>query len=120
MVSWLTIIQLLSGLGAAVTIFIGLYMSVKKLNPEDRSSEIPKDIVYKSTRLLVIGLLLYTVTKSLTLYSSAPSEDYFSCAGAALVSVLKTFGFIILIPFLLNYVRVSNYKKKTTDDQTKD
>lgn len=107
-------LQLITGIGAAVLVFFGIKSSVVKLNPEDRTREIPVDVIYKSTRLIILGLLLYTLTKTVTFHTNSmgteTEADWLSCFGAALVSVVKTFGFIALFPLILNYIRTTHYK----------
>ncbi len=114
----LNIIQIVCGIAAAVCIFIGISKPIKQLNGENRSQEISKDIIFNSTKMVIIGLLLFTVTKSITNYVAASEEEkmFFPCYTAALVSTVKNFGFLVLIPFILDYIRASSNKRPKSDD----
>lgn len=113
----LNIIQILCGIAAAVCIFIGIRKPIKQLNGENRSQEISKDIIFNSTKMVIIGLLLFTVTKGITNYVAANEEEkiFFPCYTAALVSTIRYFGFLVAIPFILDYIRASNNKKPKND-----
>ncbi|MCQ2467268.1 MAG: hypothetical protein MJ166_07110 [Clostridia bacterium] len=118
MSNYLNIIQLVSGIAAIVLIFAGLFLSIRKLNKEDSSEKIPMSTVKLSTILIVLGLLLYAVTKTCTNYANRDQEyDLIVIYVASLIDVIKFFGFIALIPILLNYVKRRATKKVEEDTE---
>ena len=106
MEKYLNIIQLITGLLAVACIFTGLFLSIKKLSKEDESKKIPKNTVIISTILIAIGLLLFSVTKTCTNYAIRDQEyDISVLYLSSLITVIKYFGFVLLVPILFNYIK---------------
>ena len=72
---YLNYVQLGSGIIAAVLIFIGVFLSVKKLNPE-KYEVIPVKTTVISTAVIIVGLLFYTLTKTCTNMTIVTEEHY--------------------------------------------
>ena len=98
---YLNYIQLASGIAAAALIFAGIFLSVKKLNPE-KYETIPMKTTLISIALIVLGLLCYTLTKTCTNLTIATEEHYelWAVYFASLEEVIKMFGFVALVPIL--------------------
>ena len=97
----LNVIQLVCGLLAAVCVFLGIFISVRKLNPE-KKVEIPPRITVISCALILLGLLLYSVTKTCTNLQTVDINEYdvSTVYFASVGEVIKLFGFIVLIPIV--------------------
>lgn len=120
MEKYLNIIQLVTGILAVVFIFSGLFLSIKKLSKEDESKKIPKNTVIISTVLIAFGLLLYAVTKTCTNYANRDQEyDIMVIYLSSMITVIKYFGFILLVPILFNYIK-RRPRKVTNDDIEED
>ena len=101
MAEYLNIIQLVTGILAAGLIFAGIFMSVKKLNPE-KYEVIPVKTTVISTLLIVLGLLSYAATKTCTNLTIETEEQYelWSVYLASAGEVIQYFGFIAFVPIL--------------------
>lgn len=101
MADYLNIIQLVTGILAAGLIFAGIFMSVKKLNPE-KYEKIPVKTTVISTLLIVLGLLSYAATKTCTNLTIETEEQYelWSVYLASAGEVIRFFGFIAFVPLL--------------------
>lgn len=116
MSNYLNVIQLISGIVGVALIFTGLFLSIKKLNKEDSTAIVPGRIVKISTALIVLGLLSYAVTKTCTNYANRDQEyDLIVIYLASLIDVIKVFGFIALIPVLINVIRKNNRKSQSQE-----
>ena len=109
MSDYLNIIQLISGILAAALIFVGIFLSVKKLNPE-KHDIIPVKTTVISTVFVFVGLLIYAVTKTCTNLTVETEEQYElgTVYFASVGEVLKMFGFIIFIPLLFRLFKPKN------------
>lgn len=106
MAQYLNIIQIVSGITGIILIFSGLYMSIRKLNKEDSSEKIPAKTVKISTLLIVLGILIYAITKTCTNYANSEQEyDIFVIYLASLIDIVKFYGFVALVPLLLNFIK---------------
>ena len=110
--SYLNYIQIISGILAAALIFIGIFLTVRKLNPEKHET-IPVKTTVISTALIIAGLLCYTLTKTCTNYTIVTDEQYTLGAlyFASLEEVVKLFGFIVFIPVLFRLFKPKSRKK---------
>ena len=75
MTQYLNLIQIFSGVFAAVLIPAGILLTVKKLNPE-KYEVIPVKTTVISTLLIILGLLSFAVTKTCTNYTIVTEENY--------------------------------------------
>lgn len=117
MENYLNLIQLITGIIAVISIFSGLFLSVKKLNKFDKSEKIPQKTVIISTLLIAAGLLLYAAAKTCTRYANRDQEYEISVLYlSSLIEVVKYFGFILLIPFLFNFLMRKPNRKKDKDE----
>lgn len=102
----LNTIQLITGIIGVIFIFTGLFLSTRKLSKEDPTKKIPKKTVIISTLLIALGLMTYAITKACTLYANRDQEyDIMVLYFSSLINVLKYFGFVLLLPFLFNYLK---------------
>ena len=117
MSDYLNYIQLISGITAAGLIFAGIFLNVKKLNPE-KYETIPVKTTIISTVLIILGLLSYTLTKTCTNMTIVTEEQY-ECGAlyfASLEEVIKLLGFVVFIPLLFRLFKPKSRK----DDQTEE
>ena len=112
MSDYLNIIQLISGIAAAVLVFIGIFISVKKLNPE-KYETIPVKNTVISIALILLGLLCFAVTKTCTNLTVETVEHYElgTIYFASVGEVIKSFGFVALIPILFRLFKPRAAKK---------
>ena len=114
MYEYLNIIQLISGIAAAALVFIGIFISVKKLNPE-KYETIPVKSTVISIALIALGLLSYAVTKTCTNLTVETAEHYElgTIYFASVGEVVKSFGFVLLVPILFRLFKPRTAKKET-------
>lgn len=106
MEQYLNLIQVISSVIGVALIFAGLFISIRKLNKEDSTEKIPVKTVRLSTILIIVGLLCYAVTKTCTNYANRDQEyDIIVIYLASLIDVVKFFGFVALVPILLNLIK---------------
>ena len=121
--NYLNYIQLALGLWAAASVFVGIFLPVKKLKDEESTEKIPTKTLVIATGLILLGLLLYAGVKTCTFLTVETEEQYGVMAlyFTALVEVAKTLGFLVLIPALFRIFKRSNDEKqnKKSEDKTK-
>ena len=112
MADYLNIIQLVTGIISAGLIFAGIFMSVKKLNPE-KYEEIPMKTTVISTLLILCGLLVFSITKTCTNLTIETEEQYelWSIYLASAGEVIEYFGFVALVPILFRLFRPKSQRK---------
>lgn len=117
MTDYLNYVQLISGILAAVLIFAGIFISVKKLNPEKHET-IPVKTTVISTALVIAGLLCYTLTKTCTNLTIVTEEQYEfgTVYFASLEEVIKLFGFIVFIPLLFRLFKPKSKRDEQFDE----
>ena len=101
MSEYYNLIQVICGVLAVIFVFLGIFLSVKKLNPE-KYETMPLKMTVISTALIIIGLLLYGVVRTCT-NLTVVTEEHYDVSTVYLVSlgeVIKMFGFIIFVPLL--------------------
>ena len=101
MSEYYNLIQLICGVLAVIFVFLGIFLSVKKLNPE-KYETVPLKMTVVSTALIIIGLLLYGVVRTCT-NLTVVTEEHYDVSTVYLISlgeVIKMFGFIIFVPLL--------------------
>ncbi len=113
----LNYIQLASGISAAALIFAGIFLSVKKLNPE-KYETIPVKTTIISTVLIIAGLLSYTLTKTCTNLTIVTEEHYEfgTVYFASLEEVVKLFGFVVFVPLLFRLFKPKSKKEDIIED----
>jgi len=118
MAEYLNLIQLIFGILAVALVFIGIFMTVKKLNPE-KYEEIPVKTTVISTLLIILGLLSYAVTKTCTNYTIVTEEHYelWALYFASLEEVIKLFGFTVFIPVLFRLFKPKSRKEKPAEEE---
>ena len=118
MAEYLNLIQLIFGILAVALVFIGIFMTVKKLNPE-KYEEIPVKTTVISTLLIILGLLSYAVTKTCTNYTIVTEEHYelWALYFASLEEVIKLFGFTVFIPVLFRLFKPKSRKEKPIEEE---
>ena len=116
MINYLNIIQLVSGIAAAVLVFVGIFMSVKALNPEKHDT-IPMKTTVISAIVIALGLLCYAVTKTCTNLTVITEEQYelWTLYLASAGEVAKSFGFIVFIPVVFRLFKPRSRREEQTD-----
>lgn len=116
MINYLNIIQLVSGIAAAVLVFVGIFMSVKALNPEKHDT-IPMKTTVISAIVIALGLLCYAVTKTCTNLTVITKEQYelWTLYLASAGEVAKSFGFIVFIPVVFRLFKPKSRRDEQTD-----
>lgn len=117
MSDYLNYIQLISGICAAALIFAGIFISVKKLNPE-KYETIPVKTTVISTALIIAGLLCYTLTKTCTNMTVVTEEQYElgTLYFASLEEVIKLFGFIVFVPLLFRLFKPKSHRNVQSEE----
>lgn len=112
MSEYLNTIQLISGVASAILVFVGIFISVKKLNPE-KYETIPVKNTVISIALILLGLLCFAVTKTCTNLTVETVEHYElgTIYFASVGEVIKSFGFVALIPILFRLFKPRTAKK---------
>lgn len=118
MSEYLNLIQIITGVLAAALIFIGIFLSAKKLNPE-KYEIIPVKTTVISTLLIILGLLSYAVTKTCTNYMIVTEEHYelWALYFASLEEVIKLFGFIVFVPVLFRLFKPRSRKEQPAEEE---
>ena len=121
MSEYLNLIQIISGVLAAVLIPAGVFVSAKKLNPE-KYEVIPVKTTVISVLLIILGLLSYAVTKTCTNLTVVTEENYelWSLYIASLGEVVKVFGFFVFIPVLFRLFKPKAKKQESEEEDTPD
>lgn len=121
MAEYLNLIQIISGVLSAALIFIGVFMSAKKLNPE-KYETIPVKNTVISTLLIILGLLCYAVTKTCTNMTIVTEEHYelWALYFASLGEVIKVFGFVCFVPLLFRLFKPKTNKEKPAEEEPSD
>jgi len=117
MSNYLNLIQIITGILAAVLIPAGIFVTVKKLNPE-KYEVIPVKTTVISTLLIILGLLSFAVTKTCTNMNIVTEEHYelWALYFASLEEVIKYFGFIVFVPVLFRLFKPRSRKDKPEED----
>lgn len=119
MIEYYNLIQVISGVLAVIFIFLGIFLSVKKLNPE-KYETIPLKMTLISTALIAIGLLLYAVVRTCT-NLTVVTEEHYDVSTVYLVSlgeVIKLFGFIVFVPLLFKLFKPRSRKPENNSEET--
>lgn len=121
MAEYLNLIQIISGVLSAALIFIGVFMSAKKLNPE-KYETIPVKNTVISTLIIILGLLCYAVTKTCTNMTIVTEEHYelWALYFASLEEVIKVFGFVCFVPLLFRLFKPKTNKEKASEEESSD
>ncbi len=118
MIEYYNLIQVISGVLAVIFIFLGIFLSVKKLNPE-KYETIPLKMTLISTALIAIGLLLYAVVRTCT-NLTVVTEEHYDVSTVYLVSlgeVIKLFGFIVFVPLLFKLFKPRSRKPENNSEE---
>lgn len=118
MAEYLNLIQVISGVASAALVFIGIGMSVRKLNPE-KYETIPVKTTVISTLLIILGILSYAVMKTCTNMTIVTEEHYelWALYFASLEEVIKVFGFICFVPLLFRLFKPRTRKEKPAENE---
>jgi glucose uptake protein GlcU len=118
MSEYYNLIQVICGVLAVVFVFFGIFLSVKKLNPE-KYETVPLKMTVISTALIIIGLLLYGVVRTCT-NLTVVTEEHYDVSTVYLVSlgeVIKTFGFIVFVPLLFKLFKPRTRKPESSSEE---
>lgn len=118
---YLNLIQVITGVIAAALIFTGIFISVKKLNPE-KYEVMPVKTTVISTALIILALLIFAVTKTCTNLTVETEEQYelWTVYLASLGEVIKSFGFVIFVPLLFRLFKPRSHKENTEEGSSED
>ena len=117
MSEYYNLIQVICGVLAVIFVFLGIFLSVKKLNPE-KYETVPLKMTFISTALIIIGLLLYGVVRTCT-NLTAVTEEHYDVSTVYLVSlgeVIKMFGFIIFVPLLFKLFKPRTRRPESSSE----
>ena len=117
MSEYYNLIQLICGVLAVIFVFLGIFLSVKKLNPE-KYETVPLKMTVISTALIIIGLLLYGVVRTCT-NLTVVTEEHYDVSTVYLVSlgeVIKMFGFIVFVPLLFKLFKPRTRKPESSSE----
>lgn len=117
MSEYYNLIQLICGVLAVIFVFLGIFLSVKKLNPE-KYETVPLKMTVISTALIIIGLLLYGVVRTCT-NLTVVTEEHYDVSTVYLVSlgeVIKMFGFIIFVPLLFKLFKPRTRRPESSSE----
>ncbi len=118
MSEYYNLIQVICGVLAVVFVFFGIFLSVKKLNPE-KYETVPLKMTVISTALIIIGLLLYGVVRTCT-NLTVVTEEHYDVSTVYLVSlgeVIKMFGFIVFVPLLFKLFKPRTRKPESSSEE---
>ena len=117
MSEYYNLIQVICGVLAVIFVFLGIFLSVKKLNPE-KYETMPLKMTVISTALIIIGLLLYGVVRTCT-NLTVVTEEHYDVSTVYLVSlgeVIKMFGFIIFVPLLFKLFKPRTRRPESSSE----
>ena len=117
MSEYYNLIQVICGVLAVIFVFLGIFLSVKKLNPE-KYETMPLKMTVISTALIIIGLLLYGVVRTCT-NLTVVTEEHYDVSTVYLVSlgeVIKMFGFIVFVPLLFKLFKPRTRKPESSSE----
>ena len=117
MSEYYNLIQVICGVLAVIFVFLGIFLSVKKLNPE-KYETMPLKMTVISTALIIIGLLLYGVVRTCT-NLTVVTEEHYDVSTVYLVSlgeVIKLFGFIVFVPLLFKLFKPRTRKPESSSE----
>lgn len=117
MSEYYNLIQVICGVLAVIFVFLGIFLSVKKLNPE-KYETVPLKMTVISTALIIIGLLLYGVVRTCT-NLTVVTEEHYDVSTVYLVSlgeVIKMFGFIVFVPLLFKLFKPRTRKPESSSE----
>jgi glucose uptake protein GlcU len=118
MSEYYNLIQVICGVLAVVFVFLGIFLSVKKLNPE-KYETVPLKMTIISTALIIIGLLLYGVVRTCT-NLTVVTEEHYDVSTVYLVSlgeVIKMFGFIVFVPLLFKLFKPRTRRPESSSEE---
>lgn len=118
MSEYYNLIQVICGVLAVVFVFFGIFLSVKKLNPE-KYETVPLKMTVISTALIIIGLLLYGVVRTCT-NLTVVTEEHYDVSTVYLVSlgeVIKMFGFIVFVPLLFKLFKPRTRRPESSSEE---
>ena len=119
MSEYYNLIQLMSGAAAVILIFLGIFLTIRQLNPE-KYETIPVKSTIICTILIAAGLLFYAVVKTCT-NLTVVTEEHYELTTVYLVSlgeVIKIFGFTVFIPLIFKLFKPRSRKpEKDAEDQ---
>lgn len=121
MSEYYNLIQIIAGIASVILIFIGIFLSVRKLNPE-KYETIPVKSTVISTAVIAAGLLCYAIVKTCTNLTVVTEEKYevTTVYIASLIEVIKLFGFILFVPLLFRLFKPKAKKPEKSEEEIAD
>ncbi len=111
----LSVVALLCVLATVILIFLGLQKTVNHLKKDSREAQIPKDVLFKSTRLIVIGILFFAIfrfTSNLLNIPDGEEVPILVTAGSSFLQAAYMIGFTAFIPMVLNRLRSAGARNR--------
>ncbi|MBN1891737.1 MAG: hypothetical protein JW780_03080 [Clostridiales bacterium] len=104
----IAVAQIVFAITSIVFIFIGLRMALKNLNKENAAKTIPPDVLKKSTRLIVIGVLFFALYRFTVNYLPMKEENFEETMILiqSLWQAIYMVGFTALIPYIINKLQL--------------
>lgn len=121
MSEYYNLIQIIAGIASVILIFTGIFLSVRKLNPE-KYETIPVKSTVISTAVIAAGLLCYAIVKTCTNLTVVTEEKYevTTVYIASLIEVIKLFGFILFVPLLFRLFKPKTKKPEKSEEEIAD
>ena len=121
MSEYYNLIQIIAGIASVILIFTGIFLSVRKLNPE-KYENIPVKSTVISTAVIAAGLLCYAIVKTCTNLTVVTEEKYevTTVYIASLIEVIKLFGFILFVPLLFRLFKPKTKKLEKSEEEIAD
>ena len=121
MSEYYNLIQIIAGIASVILIFTGIFLSVRKLNPE-KYETIPVKSTVISTAVIAAGLLCYAIVKTCTNLTVVTEEKYevTTVYIASLIEVIKLFGFILFVPLLFRLFKPKTKKLEKSEEEIAD
>lgn len=118
---YLNLIQVITGVLSAALIFIGVFICIRKLNPE-KYEVMPVKTTVISTAVIILALLVFAVTKTCTNLTVATEEQYelWSLYLASLGEVIKSFGFVVFVPVLFRLFKPRTSRPQQDEETEKE
>ncbi|MBO4927325.1 MAG: hypothetical protein J5379_03625 [Clostridiales bacterium] len=114
------VIVMIAGIvGAVILCFAGFKGTNRELKKDEGTNSIPKPVLIKST-LLLVGAILCVVLAYIAMHYPDYQDGVCSFSEliiGCLVSVVRSLGWIALIPWLLNLFRITGSPRRNDTDK---
>jgi uncharacterized membrane protein len=110
------ILQIVFTIAAVTLIFIGLRYAIKKLDKDAKEKEIPRTVIIKSTKIILLGICFYGLARYAANTLSTAGEGYgmLDIMIQSLWEAVYRLGFVAFLPYIIN--RIRGPKRKEIED----